>query len=397
MSQTDPVIVAGAGPGGLTAALALASAGVKVLVCERETELAIDLRAGSYHPPTLEMLSRYGVTDRMHETGVVVPHWQIRDREEGVLVEFDLGLLKDETAFPYRLHLEQHKLTPMLLDACRAFPHFDIAFGTSVTGLTQDADGVTVQTAGGEGPAEHRAAFVIGADGHHSAVRNALEIEFEGFTWPEAFLVVSTPHDFDADGFTGAAYIADPEEWVVMFHLPEMWRVGFPVNPETPAPILTEASAVEARLQRVAAHGTPYEIIHRNIYRVHQRVAAAYVQGRVGLVGDAAHVNNPLGGMGLNGSVHDAVCLAEKIAAILNGEAGMDAMAQYERQRRPVQIEYVQKLSVRNKRMVEERDPAIRQRHRDELRALADDSVRAKAYLMDSSMISMVREAAAIA
>jgi 3-(3-hydroxy-phenyl)propionate hydroxylase len=397
MAQTDPVIVAGAGPGGLTAALCLAAAGVRVLVCERGAELAYDLRAGSYHPPTLEMLAPYGVTARMHEDGVIVPRWQIRDRDEGVLVDFDLGLLKDDTPYPYRLHLEQHRLTPLLLEACRGFDHFDIAFGTAVTGLDQDADGVTVQTAGDRGPETHRAAFLIGADGHHSAVRAALDIAFEGFTWPEAFLVVATHHDFEHHGFTRAAYIADPDEWVVMFKLPEMWRVGFPVDPDTPAEVLTEPRAVEARLQRVAAKAGRYDVIHRNIYRVHQRVAAAYVKGRVGLVGDAAHVNNPLGGMGLNGAVHDAVSLAEKIVAIARGEAGLDAMGLYERQRRPVQIDYVQRLSIRNKRLVEERDPAVRRKHRDELRAIGDDAEKARAWLLDSSMISMVREAASVA
>jgi 3-(3-hydroxy-phenyl)propionate hydroxylase len=129
---------------------------------------------------------------------------------------------------------------------------------------------------------------------------------------------------------------------------------------------------------------------------VHQRVAASYVRGRAALVGDAAHVNNPLGGLGLNGAVHDAVSLAGRIGAILRGEAGMEALGLYERQRRPVQIEYVQRLSIRNKRLVEERDPAVRQRHRDELRAIGDDPEKARAYLLDSSMISMVREAAKV-
>jgi 3-(3-hydroxy-phenyl)propionate hydroxylase len=396
MPHVNPVIVSGAGPGGLTAALCLAAAGVPVLVCEREDTLPVDLRAGSYHPPTLEMLAPFGVTGRMHDEGVIVPRWQIRDRDEGVLVDFDLALLKDETPYPYRLHLEQHKLTPLLLDACREYANFDIAFGTAVSGLIQDEDGVTVGVNAPDGHRSLRASFVIGADGHHSAVRNALGIEFEGFTWPEAFLVLSTPHDFEADGFTRAAYVADPDEWLVMFKLPTMWRLAFPVDPDALAESYMADDRVQARLQRVSVSADPYEVIHRNTYRVHQRVAASYVRGRAALVGDAAHVNNPLGGMGLNGAVHDAVSLAGRIGAILRGEAGMEALGLYERQRRPVQIEYVQRLSIRNKRLVEERDPAVRQRHRDELRAIGDDPEKARAYLLDSSMISMVREAAKV-
>jgi len=401
MAETLPVIVAGAGPGGLTAALCLVAEGVKVVVCERGNALAIDLRAGSYHPPTLEMLAPYGVTDRMHEEGLLVPRWQIRDREEGVLAELDLGLLADVTPYPYRLHLEQHKLTPILLETCRRFEGFEIRFGTAVAGLEQDAGGVTATLEGAGGAETLRGSYLVGADGHHSAVRNALGIPFEGFTWPEMFLVLSTPSDFERHGFARATYIADPDEWLVLFKVPglnppALWRLAFPVDPAMPPESFLSDEALEARMQRVVAQDGPYEIVHRTTYRVHQRVAASYGKGRVALVGDAAHVNNPLGGMGLNGAVHDAVSLAEKIAAAWRGRAAPDPIGLYERQRRPVQIEYVQNLTIRNKRLIEERDPAVRARRHDELRAIGADPERARAYLLDSSMISMVRKAAQV-
>ena len=396
------VIIAGAGPGGLTAALCLADAGVPVTVFESFAELAVDLRAGSYHPPTLEMLAPYGVTQRMHERGVIVPRWQIRDRKDGVLVEFDMSLIAGDTPYPYRLHLEQHKLTPILLDECRKRGNFEIHFATAVTGFKQDTDGVTVTVKDAGGKRELRGAWLIGADGARSVVRDGLGIDFEGFTWPELFLVVSTPFDYEPHGYTFATYVADPDEWLVMFKVPgfdppALWRLAFPADASLPPEALMADDVVQARLQGLLPQSAPYDVVHRNLYRVHQRVAKRYGDGRVALIGDAAHVNNPLGGMGLNGAVHDAVSLADKIVCAARGEtSAAAALNLYERQRRPVQIDYVQRLTIRNKRLIEERDPKIRAERQNELRAIGADRRKMYDYLLDSSMISMVRKAAEV-
>jgi len=401
VADNDRIIVVGAGPAGLTAALCLAAAGVKVVVFEAEAQLTRDLRAGSYHPPTLEMLAPYGITDRMHERGIIVPSWQIRDRNEGLLAEFDLGLLKDDTPYPYRLHLEQHKLTPMLLEAAQAFPHFDIRFATPVTAARQDAHGVTVTIDGPAGRQQETGSYLVGADGHHSVVRDAMGAEFEGFTWPELFLVLSTPYDFEAHGYARATYIADPVEWVMLFKVPgfeppALWRIALPTDPDQPAEIATSDQTVQDRLAGFLADGAPYEVVDRNLYRVHQRVATSFTDGRMAIVGDAAHVNNPLGAMGLNGAVHDAVNLAEKLVPLWRGEAGRELLDLFERQRRAAQIDHVQRITIRNKRLVEERDPKIRRRRQDEIRALGMDREKQYEFLLDTSMISMVRKAAAV-
>ena len=401
MAEEANIIVAGAGPAGLTAALVLAAAGVPVRVLEAEAGLAIDLRAGSYHPPTLEMLAPYGITDRMIARGVMVPYWHIRDRNEGLLAEFDLGLLKDDTPYPYRLHLEQHKLTPMLLEAAKAFPHFDIRFDSKLVAARQDEDGVSVTTDGPGGREDHTGSYLIGADGHHSVVRGAIAAEFEGFTWPELFLVLSTPYDFEAHGYARATYIADPVEWVMLFKVPgfeppALWRMALPTDPDLAPEIATSDETVQDRLAGFLADGAPYEVVDRNLYRVHQRVAKHFTKGRMAIVGDAAHVNNPLGAMGLNGAVHDAVNLAEKLIALWRGEAGREILQLYERQRRPVQIDFVQRITIRNKRLVEERDPKVRRERQDEIRALAADKEKQYEFLLDTSMISMVRKAAAV-
>ena len=138
----QPVIIAGAGPVGLITALILARNDVPVLVLEAEPGLTHDLRAGTFHPPTQELMEPLGITARMHEIGIKVPRWQQRDRKEGLVVEWDLGLLKDDTPYPYRFHLEQHRLTPIVFDLLAQYPHAQVRFNHRLTGYTQDADGV---------------------------------------------------------------------------------------------------------------------------------------------------------------------------------------------------------------------------------------------------------------
>src|SRR5678809_1159381 len=119
MQARPPVVTAGAGPTGPMGALALGAQGIPVVVCEAEPSLTHDLRAGSYHPPTQDMMAKYGITQRMHQHGLQVRRWQIRGRNGGMVAEFDLGILSDVTAYPYRLHLEQHRLTPIQRDSRR--------------------------------------------------------------------------------------------------------------------------------------------------------------------------------------------------------------------------------------------------------------------------------------
>ena len=382
-------------------ALALAKQGIPVVVCEAEPGLTRDLRAGSFHPPTQEMMAPYGITARMHETGLKVRRWQIRERHGGRVVEFDLGLLAGETPFPYRLHLEQHRLTPIQLELLRKEPAAQIHFEQRVTGFEQRAGRVLVQLESGGIPGSVEAAFLIGADGGRSTVRKLMPIEFEGFTWPEQFLVVSTPYDFGAHGFAMNAYIADPEEWAALFKLPDagppgLWRIAFPCAPGVPDDELLEAGSVQRRLHGFLPRDEPYDVRYQGIYRVHQRVASHWRDGRVLLAGDAAHLNNPLGGFGLNSGIHDAVSLAEKLGRVWRGEADEALLDLYVRQRRAATIEQVQAMSIRNKQLLEERDPEVQRRHMEELAAVAADPERARQHLLDTSMIAGLRRANAV-
>lgn len=387
--MTD-VLIVGAGPVGLATALSLAHRGVSVKVIEAEPRLTEDQRAGSFHPPTLEMLAPFGITEAMQRIGIRVPRWQIRDRREGVIVEWDLGLIADETPFPYRFHLEQYKLTPILLEKLQAFPHASVEFGVRFDDAVQDQKSVLVNQS-------LKAKWLVGCDGGRSAVRKLIGTEFEGFTWPERFIVIGTLADLAPHGFASNAYVADPREWAAVFHMPGLWRLAFPVHPEEDEAAVLEEAAVEARMQRFVARPGRYEVPHKGIYRVHQRVAKTWRAGRVLLAGDAAHLNNPLGALGLNGGLHDAILLGEYLGRVCRGEAEEGLLDRYVRQRRTANIEFVQTQSISNKRLLEEADPGKRRQNFDNLRRIASDRNLARDFLVRSSMLWSVRRAAEVA
>jgi 3-(3-hydroxy-phenyl)propionate hydroxylase len=379
------VLIAGAGPVGLSAANVLAAAGVPVTVLEAEAALPRNLRASTFQPPTLDLLARFGATDKLIAMGRIARKVQYRDRA-GWIAELDFGAIAGDTDHPYRVQCEQYRLNEVL--AAR-LPN--VRFGAQVTAVEQDAKSVTVTINGGE---ELRCDWLIGADGGRSAVRESVGVPLEGFTWAERFLVASTPFAFEdvIARLCDVSYFADPQEWFFLLRVRDVWRAMFPTRAEeSEADILSDAG-IERRLQRVHARSGRYEIVHRTLYSVHQRVAQAYRKGRVFLAGDAAHLNNPLGGMGMNGGIHDGFNLAAKLAAVIRGEADEGELERYERQRRPVALEYVNTITIANKRNLEMQDAEAQKRWRAELaRAMADRAAE-REYMLKLSMIASLRK-----
>jgi 3-(3-hydroxy-phenyl)propionate hydroxylase len=392
------VIVVGGGPVGMVAAATLASRGIPVVVVEESPEIGEDLRASTFHPPTLEFLDGLGVTPTLIARGLICPDWQFRDRKQGAVATFDLSTLRDETAFPFRLQCEQWKLTTVLREKLAAMPDVELMFGLRAGSVSQDADRVVLsaQTADGA-EIQLEARYLVAADGARSVIRHALGTPFEGITIPERYLSLSTTFDFKAvmPDLASVSYLSDPDEWVTLLRTPTLWRVLFPTDPAEGDVAMMAPARLEERLQSVVASDQPFEVVHKTAYRVHERVAQRYVEGRVILAGDAAHLNNPLGGMGMNGGIHDAMNIGEKLEAIWKG-GDPALLGRYERQRRKVAIESVQAQAVRNRQILNERDPAKRQAYYDDLRATADDPVRHKQYLMRSSMIQSLRDASAV-
>jgi 3-(3-hydroxy-phenyl)propionate hydroxylase len=400
MTARAPVIVVGGGPAGLAVAVGLALRDIPVTVYEAEPRLPRDLRAGSFHPPTLEMLDTIGVGQEFLTLGYRVPRWQIRGRREGVIVEWDLSLIADLTPYPFRFHCEQFKLTPLLLKRFEALGG-TVHWGHRFLDAAQGADGVDTRFETPGGIETVRGSYLVGADGGRSAVRRTMGVAFEGFTWPERFLVAGIDRDLAPAGFTMNAYVSDPVDWSAIFKMPHvgppgLWRVLFPTNAEVPEAEVLDTEFVERTLQNFLPWDHRYGVEHKSTYRVHQRVASDFRRGRMLLVGDAAHVNNPLGAFGLNGALHGAFNLIEKLAAVWRGAMPESWLDCYVRQRRAANVEFVQAQSIRNKELLQERDPAVRAQRLDELRRIASDAARHKEYLVRSSMIWSVRRAAEV-
>ena len=390
MAHTAPhVLIAGAGPTGLVSALSLARRGIQVTVFEALPDRAVDLRASTVHPPTMEMLDSLGVMPRLLEQGLHSPYWQFRDRRTGPVAIFDLSLLKDEVRFPFRLQCEQFKVTAALLAELKKFPHASVRFNCQAKRLAQAGDSVTLFLSEGGEEFTAKGDWLIAADGASSAIRKSLEIPFEGFTYPERFLLVSTPYEFRdvMPDLNLSNYFSDPEEWLVMLRVQDFWRILFPTaEGESDAEVLDDAK-IQQRLRSIAGQTQQLPVVHKTLYSVHQRVAQTYRSGRVLLVGDAAHINNPLGGMGMNGGIHDAVNLVEKLWQVIEG-ANDDLMDLYSRQRRAVSLDYVQQWTHRNRDILREIDPAVRQANLDELKSIAADPERARPYLRKTSMMA---------
>lgn len=390
-SPHSSVVVVGLGPVGAVAALQLAADGHEVHVVERtagDLDDPHESRASTFHPPTLEILDDLGVYEGLRSRALVADTYQQRDRATGVVAEFDLGLLTDLTRFPFRLQTEQSNLVRLVRERLEAEPRVTLHLEHEVVGIDQGATGAEVRTVGpGSVDQVLRADWVVAADGANSVVRRTLGVEFDGMTYPEHFLVASTttPMESLIPDLCHVNYVSDPDEWLVLLHTPRHWRVLFPVAADEDADQVVSPDRVEARLQAVASHPAGYDVSHTTLYRVHQRVAATFQVGRVLLVGDAAHINNPLGGMGMNSGIHDAVAAARAIAVADGPDHG--AVAQFAQHRRQVAVETVQRATHRNYRTMQEKDPAVRQRALDELRATAADPARAREYLIESAML----------
>ncbi len=398
-SANNRVIIVGAGPVGLVAAVALAAEGVAVTVVEAQKDVAIDLRGSTFHPPTLDFLDRFGVTEKLISQGLIAPHWQFRDRKQGAIATFDMAALSADTNHPYRLQCEQWKLTRLLRQRLDASPDTSIVYGLRALGTEQTADTATLIAEREDGSEERLTArYIIGADGARSNVRKSIGVNFEGITHPELYLTLSTTFPFEdhIPDLAKIAYVSDPDEWFVLLRTPTLWRVLFPADPAMADEVMLSDDRVERQMQAVIASPQRYEIAHKTAYRVFERVCDRYVSGRVLLAGDAAHLNNPLGGMGMNGGIHDAVNLADKLAQVWKG-ADPALLGRYERQRRKVAIDTVQAQSVRNRQIMNTRDQSEREAYYDDLRRTAADTAKTRAYLLKSSMIQSLRDLESVA
>jgi 3-(3-hydroxy-phenyl)propionate hydroxylase len=391
MAIDERVLIAGAGPVGLVAAANLVRSGVPVTVLEAGADLSTESRASTFHPPTLDMLDQLGAARALIAQGLIAPKFQYRTKQDGVLGQFDFAAIADLTRHPYRVQCEQSKLTRILHQQLRGTPQFELQFDAEVREVTQRGTGVEVAIAR-KGKTERRSGrWLIGADGARSDVRRALGIEFPGFTWQERFLVASTPFDFRTviPDLDAVSYVADPERWHFLLQIPGLCRVMFPIRPEESDELALSGEFAQSLLAAVVPGISKYEVAHATLYKVHQRVAKTFQRGRVFLAGDAAHINNPLGGMGMNGGIHDAINLTSRLIEVWRGAKPETELERYDRQRRTVTVEYIEQQSIQNKRNLESDGAEFGRR----LKEIAADKTRTHDYLLRVSMIASLRRA----
>jgi 3-(3-hydroxy-phenyl)propionate hydroxylase len=398
------VLIVGAGPVGMVCALALNRRGVAVTVCEQEPAPVRDQRAASIHPSTLSLLDELGVTRKIIPLGHVSPTYRFHDRvSNAVVAEFDLNRMADEFRFPFVLQYEQYKLTASITAEYANGGDFDVRFSHGVTGLTQKTDHVEAEIASPSGSERLNATYVIGCDGGRSTVRKLAGIEFEGFTYPEKFIKIATTFDFAEvnPNLVYRNYFSDPDEWCNLFKVRGespggLWRAIFPLRADEDDAEALAPEKIEARLQKFFPKVGRYHVEYVNVYPVSQCVAATMRSGRVLLAGDAAHVNNPIGGMGMNGGIHDAINLADKLARVLHGDADENLLDLYSRQRRHAAVKYVQQQTIANKRLMEERDPKVRTANFDELRRIAVNPEASRKYMRRAALLDSLNEANAV-
>src|SRR6185295_6597547 len=277
------VLIAGGGPVGLLSALLLGRQGLPVRLFDVNDSPQADPRAATTHPATLDLLAEDGLADDMARVGLVAPIFQFWDRPTDSLVaEFDHTILKDDTQHPFVVQCEQFKTAKLLLQRLEKIPSVEVLYGHPVIGVTQDANSASVTVRGPDGEKTHTGAYVIGADGARSVVRKACGIAFDGFTWPERFIVFTTPFDFEKNrGYCPRSYFADPGSWCNCFKVsaegpPGLWRTVFPTDSTQPEADLTRDEAAQALMQKFFPSGQPYEVVHRNLYVTHQRVATTF-------------------------------------------------------------------------------------------------------------------------
>ena len=383
--------MAGAGPVGGVAAYILAQRGIEVVVCETGVDCAQDLRASTFHPPTLEMLDELGIANDIIQQGLKAPVYHWRERETGAVLDFDMSEIADRTRYLFRVQCEQFHLARMLANRLDAHPKADMRFHHRVIWFNQDADGVDIAV---ETPLEIkriRADYLIGADGASSIVRKWLGVSFEGFTYPEKFLCLSTetPIEDYLPNLAYVNYVSDPKEWLVLLRVPSVWRVLVPASEEQDDSYLLSDAKKDKVFGGLLGNGK-VETKHRTIYRVHQRVVEKFNHGRVFLIGDSAHLNNPLGGFGMNSGIHDAWNLCRKMVSAYEGDGGPELFDQFDRQRRAITHSFVQTQTKQNMELMKVSPEASQQKLKERMERLHANPQERRDYLLHQSMIKSI-------
>ncbi len=390
MSRLDlPVIIVGAGPVGLSLLVGLQRQGIAAQLYEQLPDLSPEARASTFHPHTLEIFEEWGVLDAIVSQGHRVDclqYWE-RDNQE-LIAAFSYSHINCDTPYPYRLQCPQSIVTRVLKPIVESTNPNCVYMQHELIGFEEKGDYIIVTFQTPHGIVNVKGAYLVAADGSKSAIRRQLNISFEGSTYEDRFLLVASDVDFTPfyPEFGPVSYIFSPEEWVIVMQLPDITRTVFQVHPHEVNDVIVQPDEVRQRMARFAGSTIDFTIESVSIYSVHQRVASTFRLGRVLLVGDAAHINNPMGGMGMNSGIHDAHCLAGYLAQVMSG-ASDTLLDDYSNIRRDYALKHVRKTTHKNYEDMSSQNEEYRQKRNAEFRAIAADPQRQREYLLKASML----------
>jgi len=389
ISNQFPILIVGAGPVGLSLALSLARVGIHAEVYEADEELNTQIRASTFHPKTLELFETWGVVDDVIKHGYKVNQLQYWERAtRKIIADFDYQVIAKDTKHPYRLQCPQYIATRVLKPAVELTEFGKVYMGHKLLDFVEKENHIVARFETKKGIVEKEGSYLCGADGTHSTVRKQLNIGFQGKTYEDRFLLIGSDLNTN-DLLPNAAqvcYVFDPQEWVIILNLPDIVRVVFRMQNDEDEIVAMKEENLRKRISNFFGEVPDYKIKTTQLYRVHQRVADTFRVGRVVLVGDSAHNNNPSGGMGMNSGIHDAANLTEKFIRICNGESD-SILDDYSNERRKYAIESVQLYSdqqYKNMAMTSEEE---RVKRNVSLAEIAKDPKKAREYLLKASML----------
>ncbi len=382
MAKQSRVIVAGAGPTGMVVAMGLARAGADVTVLEAEHRVTDAPRAAVYLPSTIAGFAEIGMLDAIEAVAAKGTSVQLRYPSLGLMATLTMDALEGITPYLYSLHLGQNIVAEIILKHLVRLPNARALFGRRVQTVSQNGAGVTVTASTEGGEETFEADWLVGADGARSGVRRALGLDFVGYTWPDRYVATNVKYDFPKQGYAPAVQIADGKNWAIIAKIDNqgLWRVTYGEDPDVPE---------EEALRRIPEHyarwmdlSQPYELVAAQPYRVHERAAERFRVGRALLAGDAAHVCQPIGGLGLTTGMHDARALIDALSAVIQGEADEDVLDTYAEERRKIFLEKVTPSAVEHKRRIQETDPERQRRDAEETLAAAANSDIVRQFMM---------------
>ena len=334
------VAVIGGGPIGLTTALGLAHYGVPVEVFEDDAALSLDTKAGTILTRTLEVFDRYGVVDSVLAASVRLDEIGEIDRATNVSTGgVRTHLLTEDTRYPFVINIPQHHLEPILRDELDARAPGALHMSHRLVDFRQEDDHVVLVLETPDGRVERACRYLLACDGGRSFVRERLGIAVEGMTLEERYMLVDLQVDLDVAhprDYPHLAYFGDPTEWMILVRQPHCWRFLFPLPPGAPEPTGEEMAQ---RARRFIGDISDITVLGSNVYSVHHRVAQSWQDGRIFLMGDAAHLITPMWALGLNTGVLDASNLPWRIAFVLRGWADEGLLDGYAREQAPVAIQ----------------------------------------------------------